>query len=379
MANRMTKAELIEWLCEHGVEFPASATVKHLRALYESAEGVNKENEQQSEVNDASSQDGGGSEAAEEERALDSELRILQKKKMIADLRREVAALEITTGKQPEFSDIKYSVRSFSGDDVIDAKKWIDDFEQSCNAVNGDDIFKLKCVRRLMEPGTEAETFLHVDKSTTYTDFKKNFVDNFGHVYSISEVIDKLRRTTFRAAKTSVTGYILKMEEIGSRAKIEETQMVQLIIDGFQDHTADVAILYPAKTIMELKQLSRRYAQLRESRSSRTLAPSTSSSAAKPRIRKPEEVHVKITDSGSGLRCFNCSGIGHYSADCLEPRREKGSCFRCGSTQHKLRDCAKPAPSNKSQVALIDEFRTENQDSVAEGPSGLLSEVNTSD
>ncbi|XP_065088047.1 uncharacterized protein LOC135709582 [Ochlerotatus camptorhynchus] len=80
------------------------------------------------------------------------------------------------------------------------------------------------------------------------------------------------------------------------------------------------------------------------------------------------------------LRCYNCSGIGHLSAACKEPRRAKGSCFRCGSTQHQLKECPKPSPRNNSQVALADEFhQNANGDRSSAGAGELgaaLSELN---
>ncbi|KXJ77127.1 hypothetical protein RP20_CCG008282 [Aedes albopictus] len=80
------------------------------------------------------------------------------------------------------------------------------------------------------------------------------------------------------------------------------------------------------------------------------------------------------------LRCYNCSGKGHISARCTLPRREPGSCFRCGSGEHVIKNCPKPAPRNKDEVALVDEFR---QGKTVDNPNNklnaALSELNLSD
>lgn len=171
-ANRMTKAELITWLQNRHVEFPPSATVRHLRILFEQVtlrDKINAENDQQNGGHDEEADS-----ANEEERELDAEIRVLQKRKFIADLRREIAAIEaelnvaqVAPIKPPDFRDIKYSVPCFRGGESYDAEKWIDDFEQACDSVHGDDEFRLMCVRRLMEPGYEGELFLRVDRSKT--------------------------------------------------------------------------------------------------------------------------------------------------------------------------------------------------------------------
>lgn len=173
---------------------------------------------------------------------------------------------------------------------------------------------------------------MRTDDSANYSAIHANFLANFGHVYSVSEVIDKVRKTTFYSAKTSVMGYILKMQEFASRAAIGEEQTVRFIIEGFQDTSAHIAILYPAQTIVKLKELAHRYVQLREAN---TIVQSNSS--FRPKLRPSSATHSNSGASGSSVdsgttqtQCYNCSGYGHFAKDCSAPKRDKGSCFRCG-------------------------------------------------
>lgn len=354
----------MDWLNERNVEIPATATIKHLRALYENhpenmADHDEDEEEDQEDDN-------------EEEIMLNAEIRILQKRKQIADLRRELAANDALVGRPPDFHDVKCLVPLFAGGDSYIPERWLEDFERACDSVRGDAEFRLKCIRRLMEPGSEAEWFLRVDRSSTYNEFRRNFLENFGHSFTVAEIIDKLRKTTFSSCNTTVMGYILKMQEIALRANIDEAQIVQIIVDGFHDRSADISVLYPAKDMTQLKQLARRYAQLREARSTPVRATPSSSVSSKSKAK---------IDPDSTLRCYNCSGKGHISARCPEPRREPGSCFRCGSHQHIIKDCPKPAPRRKDQVALVEDFRQGNHLNTAterssEQLSGALSEIN---
>lgn len=63
--------------------------------------------------------------------------------------------------------------------------------------------------------------------------------------------------------------------------------------------------------------------------------------------------------SNSDVLCFNCSSRGHYSSDCTQPRRAKGSCFKCGSTSHILKNC----PSKASTSGVKTSHQTNKSDS----------------
>ena len=134
---------------------------------------------------------------------------------------------------------------AFNGDGVYDAAKWISDFERVCAPFDVDDKFRLKCIRRLMQ--------INHDKSITYLEFKENFLKNFGHVFSVVEVIYMLKNTKFNPSNTT------EMEEIAARVELDEIQIIQFIIDGLNDRSSNIAILYPATTMKHLETLAQRY------------------------------------------------------------------------------------------------------------------------
>lgn len=332
------------------------------------------------------------------EAEADAELRILAKRAQIAQLQAELATLGHNTTtttnftvREPLFDDIKHCVVPFSGPNEYDAYKWLDDFERACAPLNCDDVFRLKCMQRLMKPDTEAEWFIRVDKSTTYSEFRANFLVNFGHRFTSTEITDRMKKTFYVPSKMSFMGYILQMQELGSRVNLEESQVLRFIIDGLRDTSSCVSILYSATTIDQLKALAPRYLQIREShlaqvRSNAARVNTNNLSATNNAATNPRAI-PKITPSATNnaatipkattstpasqnvVRCFNCSGLGHISANCTERRRTHGSCFRCGSEQHVQRDCPHPSPRNTNQVALVDSFRqvdidNENNDDI---------------
>lgn len=307
-----------------------------------------------------------------EEESIDEQLRVAEKKLKLFRLQCELMKFSkpLSNATKSDFDDVKHSMPQFTNSDEYDANKWISDFERACDTVNGDDVFRLKAIKRMMKPNTEAEWFLRIDTSQSYIGFRENFLANFGHIYTISEVMEKLKKTTFNASKTSVMGYILKMQELASRARVDEQTTIAYVIDGFQDRSANIAMLYQAKTISELKRLSHRYAQLRESNGLSTISVTNSNGMQQFRPRSTNRFGTSASANTSAntsasasasatnaIRCYNCSGFGHFSGACTEPRRPRGSCFTCGSTQHIYRDC--PKKTAQRTVAMIDGSRAE--------------------
>lgn len=319
----------------------------------------------------------------EEEAFIDAQLRVQAKKQHLLDLQlKEANNLELLTPIakhifKPQYKDVKHLIQMFSGSDEFDANKWVKDFERACDSINADEHTRLVFFRQSMKADSVAELFLRTDSSQTYSDIKKNFLANFHHRFSVGDILDKLRRTTFRTTKLTVIGYILKMQTIAAQSTIDEPQLIQSIIEGFEDQSPHIAVLYPAKTIQELKDLAHRYAQLRDHSAPipstfsqrQTFRPNSSNS-----VRSANQTSSVKPASSAPPQCFNCSGEGHIARDCPAPKRVKGSCFRCGDTKHIVKNCPlPPPPRTENRVALIGDA---NQDGDANDDSiGTTNEV----
>lgn len=387
----MLKHELEEWFTTRNIPFPKTATAVQLKRLRLSEmqrltgeQGGGAQNpdgeagNQRAGTPTPADDDGAAArlrQLEQREAVLAAEQRVLEAETRVARLRAELAqaaqAVETARGvpqggqaapaaqiepvrQAATYKDIKYSVLPFSGGPSYDANKWLADFERACNSVDGDAAFRLKCIRRLMKAETEAELFLRTDDSVTYDAFRANFLANFGHTYSVTDVLEMMRKAVYIPSKISVMGYVLQMQELALRANVDEAQTIRFITEGLRDRSANVALLYPATTLAGLKALVPRYVQMREA-SAASYVRGVGDAKPKATANRPD-----AAAAGGGkpaIRCYNCSGVGHVSAKCPEPKRVIGSCFRCGSTQHMLKDCPKPAPTG--QVALIDEFRGE--------------------
>ncbi|XP_036335368.1 uncharacterized protein LOC118745800 [Rhagoletis pomonella] len=59
-------------------------------------------------------------------------------------------------------------------------------------------------------------------------------------------------------------------------------------------------------------------------------------------IQKPSGRNTLNSSSDKPtMRCFNCSGYGHFAKDCKEAKRMQGSCFKCGKLDHVYKNCPK--------------------------------------
>jgi len=176
----MGKKQIIEWLQANEISFPASATLRQLRKLALDA-GCQKaadipENtlEEEDAKIDILSQ-GTASEdihihtLEEEEALLDAAIRVAEKKKILAGL------MQNNNKTTDDIRMVKQLMVPFSATENEEALKWILDFERICRDVNECKNFELRCVRMLMKPGTDADLFVRVDRSSIYDEFKKNY------------------------------------------------------------------------------------------------------------------------------------------------------------------------------------------------------------
>lgn len=250
-----------------------------------------------------------------EEELLTAKLRLMSKQKQLFEMETQMLGPITQKLLKPNYDDVKHLISSFSNADEYDAHKWLDDFERACDSVNADQSTRLTFFRQSMKSNSDAELFLRTDHSATYSDIRTHFLANFGHVFSISEVIDRLRKTTFRSTNSnSVMGYILKMQEIALRARIDEEQTVQFIIDGFQDTSPHIAVLYPATNIACLKKLAHRYSQLRELnqvQSKSDCRPIHTDDITSMSAASGVSNAFKLTTS-STAPCTNGCGFGHW-------------------------------------------------------------------
>ncbi|XP_036347795.1 uncharacterized protein LOC118757168 [Rhagoletis pomonella] len=336
--TRLTKLELQTALEKAGIEYPATATVSQLRALLDEDDGdsgVTAATDAGGEAHDGE----GNVEETDDTQNLDEQIAVLEKRKKMLLLQKELQALELeaTSARQRiTVMDIDGMVPKFSGDNAYPVEKWINDFENAVRVGNKDDHFKYMCMRRLLS-GTAA-IFLRTSVASNYCELKAALVKQFHRDVSTNDVYKELYRRR-RSPNESIIAYMLSIKEIAAQANLNEDEIINAVIEGLRDNTAYTSILYTAKNLDELQQLLLKY--------------------DKKKTNDNTTRKVQASEGGSktvsSTRCFNCSQYGHFSHQCTEPKRIKGSCFRCGSKDHMLNQCKQPP---KKTVNAVDEEAT---------------------
>lgn len=135
----------------------------------------------------------------------------------------------------------------FSGDDSYDVTKWFEDIENIFDMLACSERDRFLCVRRVLA-GT-AKLFLRTATIRTYDELKDALIEEFGRAFSVTEVIQQLR-TRFIRQGESVRHYILEMQAIAVRAPIVEVELVDCIVDGMRDHSANISILHSAQCVI---------------------------------------------------------------------------------------------------------------------------------
>ncbi|XP_036347460.1 uncharacterized protein LOC118756826 [Rhagoletis pomonella] len=329
MANLLTRQQVMDTIAAAGIPFDKEATLVQLRGLYDdviAGRAVNRSEETDADAQlnvynnvpeigeNKLSEDGDRRERErmiEEEEYLDRMLAIARKKRELAELQQEIG----------------------QGSESQDIKKWVAELENVFEILQCNDREKLIAVRHLV--CGHARRFIDIISVRSYEDIKAALLDEFQCKFSLQDIFNQLKSRCIKSGETP-RQYVTEMQYIASRADIPETDLVDIIIEGLNDKTSTVSMLYGASSIRELKVLMERYERKRKTiKTQKSIA---------------SEVKQGQADINS-VRCFNCFQYGHYQDACTAPRRPPNSCFVCAEVGHTRHNCPRRGGSNNSKVA----------------------------
>lgn len=225
------------------------------------------------------------------------------------------------------FRDVEESLETFNGDDKVDVKVWIKDFEEMAALCEWSDIQKVVYAKRLLRGS--AKIFVRHEKcAKTWEKLRRTLKEEFAHLVDGHAVHRELAQQK-KTHDESYQAYIYRMLDIAAQADVDTPSVIQYIIEGIQDDAVNKSVLHGAKTISELKERFTQYEAIKRE--------------AKLKIKqsKPEE-RKKMTrgdmNSTETKRCFNCGSRDHIDRTC--PMKDKGAkCFKCNQYGHIAKLC----------------------------------------
>jgi len=159
------------------------------------------------------------------------------------------------------FRDVEESLETFSGDDRVNVKRWIKDFEEMAVLCEWSDIQKVAYAKRLLRGS--AKLFVNYEKCTkTWKKLRRALTEEFANIIDGHAVHQELSRRK-KTSDESYQAYMYKMLEIAAQADVDTRSVIQYIIEGIQDDAVNKTILHGAKTIRELKERFTQYEAIR--------------------------------------------------------------------------------------------------------------------
>ena len=258
--QRKTRAEMIDFLMEKGVEVPESASISQIRTLFEDyVRNQAAGGEQQQPLLDADNVNNRPPARNDFYRAMEMELELVRSKIELAKL--NLAMCESSEHKndpkkeqsysrslQPK--DFSVSVGEFDGENV-NAVKWTKLLRTTVASYGGTEVDMYRVARGLITG--VARGHVNQKELATWEELRDSLVTRFRDQRSLLDIYGEL---TARKKKPdeSFNTYVAAMEELADD-RIPAEDLIPVIVNGLQETSSFVPMLATARTIEELVQL----------------------------------------------------------------------------------------------------------------------------
>lgn len=148
------------------------------------------------------------------------------------------------------YRDIENSIQSFSGDDHIQIGRWVENFEDTAEMMQWNQIQKLVYGKRALT-GT-ASHVVQVERCRSWDALKQTLLSEFGGSLNSAE-LHALLSSSKHNSNESFLSYIVRMREIASQGTVDTAAQIHYIVNGINDKTEKKLLLYGAKNFKELK------------------------------------------------------------------------------------------------------------------------------
>lgn len=153
-------------------------------------------------------------------------------------------------------------MQTFSGENAARIRDWLREFDGIAKLCAWIDAHKLLYCRQLLRG--PAKLFIQTKNcSKSWNSLQSALRKEFSMTVNSYHVHRQLRRRKKRPTE-SYQQYIYRMIEIANPIKIDESSIINYIIDGIDDNPVNKTILYEAKSVRHLKEKLQIYERMKE-------------------------------------------------------------------------------------------------------------------
>lgn len=197
--------------------------------------------------NDARAIARGNDEEDDPEDERNRETPVIRRNRRAAEPRRTLLLLK----------DVENSLDKFSGDDLLNINRWIEDFEEMAEVCGWTDVHKVAFGKKLLTGSALA--FMRQERCTkTWAKFKKALKDEFEDEVTDQQIHRELMQRKKKHDET-LQQYLYKMREIAAQGKVDTQSLIEYIIQGIPDEVTTKAVLYGARNLQQLKERFKQY------------------------------------------------------------------------------------------------------------------------
>ncbi|XP_029715882.1 uncharacterized protein LOC115259448 [Aedes albopictus] len=221
------------------------------------------------------------------------------------------------------------------------AEQWIESIEKAAALYNGDDAWMLQC--GIVNLQGAAKIWFTGATVRDWAEFKAKLVQDFPtsvDVVSIHQAMMNRKKLPGESLET----YFYSHVALGRKGKLPDQATIKYIVSGLEGRFGNIT---QVDTLPELLKQLKWLAEVNLLKPIDTSRGSTSKSVTKG-------------ETGTGIKCYRCGGVGHVAATCNEKKSYRPStnaeCFRCSEKGHLAKNCYK-FPVKKSTPRVMQEIR----------------------
>ena len=261
-----------------------------------------------------------------ERRVAEWEIRLLRRELELARLTPSTRSSSSSRSREVTWKDIKEMAGDFDGNNS-EAETWVGQIKKLIEVDELDGHVAQALICHKLKGKTLKWYHSKPDcVDLTYQQLLDGLLAAFGQRPNVLALRRDFEWRVWKVRET-FSDYVHDKLVLGNRVPIADNEMIDYLIEGIPD--AGIRSMANVRQFRNVEELVQAYARSmlpEDGRRPRTVQRKEDDSAAAQGTRKQQDMK-----STTGLRCFNCNGMGYYASECEKPKRDPGSCFKGGT------------------------------------------------